>query len=199
MDAKKVIMYESPEAASIKTITGWVSSIGHFWGDNEHMARYDGSTHKLCETCGAVVEQRSYCQPCSTRKEIEKFAAMPREPWDGESPIYSELLDKYFFNGEVFDYLEDENGFEDEEGNVVAPYTEADLRLVHCDPRHLHCIESDTWEDDLPSEDGGEFIPAEVQTALDALNEAIKKAGPVSWWAKAVAVQLPLKLEAKSE
>ena len=49
MADKSVIMYDSPEAASIKTITGWVSSAGRFWGDNEHMARYDGSTHMKCK------------------------------------------------------------------------------------------------------------------------------------------------------
>ena len=45
-DIKKIILPESPEAASIQTVTGWVSSNGRYWGNDEHMARYDGSTHR---------------------------------------------------------------------------------------------------------------------------------------------------------
>jgi hypothetical protein len=191
---KDIVMYDSPEAAQVKTVTGWVSREGHFWGDNEHMARYDGSTHKKCETCGAVVSQRSFCTPCSTAREIEKFAAMERKPWDGDSPIYSQLLDRYFFNGEVFDVFEEGDGFEDEEGNVVTPYTEEDLRLIHCEPTYLHLLDADDWSDDLPSEDhGGDGLPDEVEVALEAFNAVLKKQGPVSWEPGKYAVQLPLK------
>ena len=35
MVEKKIIMRESDEAASIKTVTGWVSSDGRWWGDHE--------------------------------------------------------------------------------------------------------------------------------------------------------------------
>ena len=45
MAEKPIIMEDSPEAASIKTVTGWVSRTGRFCGDDERMARFDGSTH----------------------------------------------------------------------------------------------------------------------------------------------------------
>jgi hypothetical protein len=183
MTDEKIVMYDSPEAAEIKTLTGWVSRDGHFWGENEHMARYSGSTHKVCDKCGDVISQRSYCRKCADKREQEKFEAMPREPWDGDSPIYSSHLDKYFFNGDVFDYLED-----DEDG-----LSEEDLMLVHCEPIHLHRIDTDIWEDELRTEDDSAEVPDAVQVALDALNESIKKAAPVAWEAGKKAVQLPLR------
>ena len=45
MAEKQIIMEDSPEAASIQTVTGWVSRTGRFWGNDERMARFDGSTH----------------------------------------------------------------------------------------------------------------------------------------------------------
>lgn len=49
MTDKKRILYDSPEAASVQTVTGWVSSRGMFCGNDEHMARHHGSTHRVCE------------------------------------------------------------------------------------------------------------------------------------------------------
>ena len=45
-DIKQIILPESPEAASVQTVTGWVSRTGRYWGNDERMARYDGSTHR---------------------------------------------------------------------------------------------------------------------------------------------------------
>ena len=41
-EPEKIVTYDSAEAASIQTVTGWVSRSGRFWGNDEHMARYDG-------------------------------------------------------------------------------------------------------------------------------------------------------------
>lgn len=183
MVAETVVMYDSAEAAEIKTLTGWVSRDGHFWGENEHMARYSGSTHRVCNYCANVISQRSYCRKCADKREQENFESMVRVPWDGESPIYSHFLDKYFFHGEVFDYIEDS---EDELANE-------DLMLVHCEPIYLHQLDTAIWEDELRTEDDSAEVPDGVQKALDALNAVIKSSGPVSWQPGKTAVQLPLK------
>lgn len=62
----EMILASSPEAASIQTVTGWVARDGRFWGDDERMARYCGSTHSICEKNPAhgPVENRSYCEAC---------------------------------------------------------------------------------------------------------------------------------------
>ena len=173
---KQIIMYDSPEAATWKEgISGWVSRDGRFYGkDGEHMARWAGSTHRICETCGGQYETRSWCVPCHTKKRNEKFLSFPVGKWDGETPLCLFDDDKYFFGEDVLDFLADEP--EDEE-----------FQICKCSPVYLHLIESDTWADDLP-EDGE--LPDAVAEAMDALNEAIKKAGPVAWTEMPVAIDL---------
>lgn len=65
-----MIMRESAEAASFQTVTGWVSSNGHFYGNDERTARYDGCTHQLCESCGVAVCFDEYvCDKCGPGDE----------------------------------------------------------------------------------------------------------------------------------
>ena len=166
MAEKPIIMEDSPEAASIKTVTGWVSRTGRFWGDDERMARFDGSTHRRCE-CGEVVGQHSYCRICSERKEVEKFEAMPEAEWDGVAMLYSQVADQYF---------RDENELADYCSDCDEPCTPDDLRLIICKPNYLR--EVDLCEDncDEMPEDGDEScLPDAVQEALEVLNKAIRE------------------------
>ena len=41
---EQIIAYDSAEAASIQTVSGWVSRAGRFFGNDEHMARHDVTT-----------------------------------------------------------------------------------------------------------------------------------------------------------
>ena len=176
MTEKLVIMEDSPEAASIKTVTGWVSRTGHFWGNDERMARYDGSTHKRCE-CGEIIEQRSYCRKCSDRKEVERWQAMPEVEWDGAAYLYSQTADQYFRDEqEIADYCADAD----------EPCTPDDLHLVICTPNYLR--EVDLCEDnseEMPEDGDESYFTAEVQEALEALNKAIREsrtpAQAISW------------------
>ena len=171
MTEKPVILYDSPEAASIKTVTGWVARTGEFWGDNEHMARYCGSTHRRCETegCQSIVARNSFtiCDDCRRKKDLAKFEAKPKVAWDGVGMLFADACDEYFSG------LEEAQDFAEDRGLALA-----DLRLVICEPNHLRPVYEDHWCDDM-AEDGE--LPDEVAKALDALNEAIKDAGPVSW------------------
>jgi hypothetical protein len=169
MNAKKIILYDSPEAAEIKTITGWVSANGHYWGKDEHMARYDGSTHKKCE-CGEVIEKNSYCRKCFDKKKIEKFHKMERIPWDGETPLYSNALQSFIWSVDDLDYLKEENDM-----------TDADLKLVICEPHYAKPVNAiDHFESDLPED--ADDIPAELQEAFDELNQRIKDyTTPLAW------------------
>lgn len=74
-EPEKIVPYDSAEAASIQTVTGWVSRSGHFWGNDEHMARYDGCTHRKCDACETLIPVRGYtiCDQCREAKEIEKW------------------------------------------------------------------------------------------------------------------------------
>jgi hypothetical protein len=163
-DIKQIILPESPEAASVQTVTGWVSRTGRYWGNDERMARYDGSTHRKCE-CGEIIKQRSYCKTCNEKRELDKFLAMEKKPWDGTAMLYSLLNDEYYNSPELaFDYAE-ENGL-----------TNEDLQLIICEPNYAKEIDSSYWSDDLP-EDGENDV---LETAIKELNQAIK--GEILSW-----------------
>lgn len=173
----KVIMAESPEAASIQTVTGWVSSNGQFWGNDERMARYCGSTHKTCD-CGAIVEQRSYCKYCHAKRSIEKYNKMERKAWDGDAMLYSGSHDKYFSDmDEVLDYCDD-NEFQLHE-----------LRLVICEPLYASMLDIDSHcESELCEDDQA---PKELREAAAVFNRAIEAYGkPLSWMPGKFALEL---------
>lgn len=174
---KPIIMYDSPEAATYRTdIKGWVSRDGLFYGDNpssERGARWSGCTHQTCE-CGQVHDKsRTKCRSCIGTESTEKYYALPMVEWDGITPVATFDDDKFFFDEEsVLDWMADlkhDAGMEDVE-----------VQLVLCTPQKLHYISDDNWCDDLP--DDGE-LPDEVAQKLEELNEAIKRAPVVSWWA----------------
>lgn len=166
---KKQIMYDSPEAASIQNVTGWVSSTGRFWGKDEHMARYEGSTHKRCE-CGDIIEvSYTRCNKCQDKRNSLKFQELPFRDWDGASPVYDNNSDKYFFGGEdeILEYLEEEG------------LTTADLRLQFCEPNYPHQIDSSIWEDIYPEE--WDDDPKDLADAIREFNERLSKMKPFSY------------------
>lgn len=175
----KPIFPESDEAAKFVTgISGWVDRDGHFWGNDERMARYSGSTHRHCD-CGEVVEQRSYCIACHRRKEIENYKNAQKIEWDHETPLYSQAHDKYLFDkDDLFDLMC--------ETEVTDP---DELELFICESVKLSHIDGDYWDDDLPEDHD---LPDNVQSALDALNKAIIEAGTVSWFPGQVAAIVDL-------
>lgn len=186
MREKQTVRYDSDEAATFKTgLSGWVSRDGHFWGDNEHMARWSGCTHTIC-VCGTAVEKgRVRCDSCQAKEDLEKFLAMEMVEWDGTTPVCTFKDDRFFFSdGDVLDYLADQEHPEDE-------------RLVLCVPGRLSYISEDNWCDDLP-EDGE--LPDAVAVKLAELNEAIKNAPTVCWWAGKQRINLePMLAELKAD
>lgn len=180
MSKNEIVLYDSPEAAKIVTgISGWADRHGRFWGNGEdakHLAQWSGCTHMKCE-CGNIMEKRWIkCESCREKQVLEKFQAMPRKDWDGEGALYSAEFDKFFFSwDEVFDFAREEDCETDQ------------MQLIICEPVPLTQIETDFWEGDLP-EDGE--LPDEVVAALDKLNRAIDRAGPVAWEPGSCAVAL---------
>lgn len=162
---KKVIMYDSPEAATYRTdIEGWVSADGFYCGKGEageQAARYRSATHKKCE-CGEVIEMRTYttCNSCRHKKSVEYYNKLPFKKYDG-SPVVDWDGDTYFFSEEeIQDYL-DNNELES-------------IDLLFCKENNWSKIEYDYWQDDLPENSDGE-LPKKMQEALDALNKVISE------------------------
>jgi hypothetical protein len=169
MEQPTQVLYDSAEAAKIETVTGWRARTGEFWGDNEHMARYCGSTHKRCDKCGSVVAKGNWCHPCRDVAQREKFAGYERKAWDGVEPLHLHDTDMYFFGLDALaDYCA--------EHRVKA----AELALVFCAPNYAGQVDAGDFYQDILAEDSE--MPDAIQMAFDTLNEAIKACRePLSW------------------
>jgi hypothetical protein len=181
----KIIFLESDEAAKKITVEGWVSRNGRFYGDDEDMARYDGCTVNHCEKCGEPTKAKHYrlCDKCRIEKEKEDYLKREEVEWDGESPIYSETLDKYVFSEEDIEYILEEVGYED---LASVPQEELDkLRFLECEPIYFHEVYPiEYYSDILPIDgyDDDSYIPKEIEKAFEILNETIKNSKKISSW-----------------
>lgn len=169
---QKMIMYDSPEAATYKTdIEGWVSSDGIYCGkgkQGENAARYRSATHRKCEHCDNIVKTHSYtsCESCRSKKIVENYLKKPYKEYDGSLVVISND-DKYFPDEDaIIDYLE-ENELES-------------VDLLFCEENNFNQIDSDYWADIMPEDSDGE-LPKALQEALDNLNNVIKGLPPCSY------------------
>lgn len=169
MTDETIVMFDSSEAATFRTVEGWVSRDGLFFGKDENTARYSGCTHRTCRECGAVVpKSRLVCDPCSDAKHLAKYLTFPVVEW---------------LEGMAYDFFTDE-WFSDEDA-VLDHYEENDLdiakaQLVASEPVYAREVDPmDIYEGDLP-EDGE--IPSDVAVAFATLNETLKAARVVLCW-----------------
>lgn len=177
---EKIILPTDDRAARLVTVTGWVSRNGRFYGDNEDLARFDGSTHSSCKDCGKTYLRSSLiCHECREKRAVETHAKREVRPWDGICMIYSEVFDKYFNEpSEVLEFLED----------AKSSFDQSELRLVLCEPNYPHApAPADYYCDELP-EDGE--VPDEVAEAFAVLAAALEKCAPLSWSAGKFALDL---------
>jgi hypothetical protein len=177
---KPIIMFNSAEAASQKTVTGWVSADGRFFGQDENLARFCGATHRHCEKNPdhPIYKVRSYCDPCHQESRQAKFAAMPVKEWAGE-PLVIFDGDRYFFDEDSLrDYI------------IDSDIELADLQLCICEPNMPREIDpSDVFCDDLPED--GEIRDQQLVAAFELLNEMIRQSEPLSWSEGKFAAVLP--------
>lgn len=173
------VMIDSPEAATFKTVEGWVSRDGRFFGKGdgaERAARWSGATHQYCSNCKTVIKKGwLLCEDCREKRAVEKFEQAPRKKWDGETPIYSDALDEFVF-GSPGEALETAMLYADETDPI--PTLES-LRLYLCEPQYARQIELDDFTGQLPEDwvDG----PGWLEKAITQFNEAIAGQPPLSW------------------
>jgi len=182
-EQKPIIMFDAPEAASLKTVTGWVSADGRFFGADENLARYCGATHRRCDVNPEhpIYEVSSSCNECRHTRLQAKFASMPIKDWAGE-PLVIFDSDRYFFaEDDLRDYL------------VDSDIDLADLQLCICEPNYPSEIDpADHFCDDLPED--GEINDDQLLAAFELLNEMIRQSQPLSWSEGAFAARLPQSL-----
>lgn len=157
---EEIVLDTDDKAASYQTgIKGWVSRKEHFFGEREDLARYDGSTHRACNTCGAPSKHPyTACEACRDKRAEERYQSYERVKWDGESPVYSEALDRYF---ESPDQALEEDSL-----------TLESLRLFLCAPNYAPPVDEDRYTQLLP-EDEME-LPDRLKEAIDQFNQAIE-------------------------
>jgi hypothetical protein len=183
MKDETIVMYDSPEAAIQKTITGWISRNGHFWADNEHMARWDGCTHIKCSKCGAVITKHGYtvCKKCRHANDAAKYQALPKKPWHGTGMVYSQYADKWFSDwSDIEEYCEAEN------------ITPIELQLVHSEASKPPILDPAEFLQDILPEDETD-VDDTISAAADAFNKAVKAVHatrPISYWPVKVAVEI---------
>lgn len=168
---EEIILPESDEAATYRTdIKGWVDRHGRYFGNLEKYARLQGATHKKCE-CGELVKANYYgkCSSCREQRDIEKYNAMPNKDWDGETPLYSDAHDEYFFDEDELECFIDE-----EEDRTIE-----NLRLIICKPNYFNTIDESYFDDDLP--ENCEDLPPELTEAIEEFNNVIRGLKPASW------------------
>lgn len=168
-------MADDPRAAQLVNLDfpdgtkygkGWVSLNRRFY-TNEAEARNDSATHFKCG-CGEIIKKRTYCQSCESKRRRAKYQSMPFREYDGSWLVIFDD-DKFFSDeSEVREWCAD---------NDTLP---EDLELVMCEPNYLDQIGADYWSD-IMSEDGDGELPKEVEVALNAFNEVIKKQKPFSY------------------
>lgn len=177
----KQILYDSPEAAKPITIEGWVSKDGKvFTGkEAEHLARYSGSTHTICE-CGTPAKKPyTACPDCREKRQAETYRKLPLVEWDVETPLCIYRSDEYFYNEDDIDYHCEENKI-----------NESDLQLVLCEPSEPRILEASEFLEEIIPENDDYKIPEDIHKAAEEFNQTVRDAMPISWEASDKRVQL---------
>ncbi len=179
----KVIFPDSPEAASIKTVTGWVSNNGLFFGTDERTARWDGSTHTLCKECSSIIRKGglTICTNCKIKKNIKNYNSLPKKKWDGKSMLYSDSSGEYFCD---IDSAED---------SLEPGYSLESLRLLICEPSKIPVLTDDFFEAVMAEED--DDIPEYYKKIIDDFNKAALSGPIISWSPSEFALDLTIETE----
>jgi hypothetical protein len=162
--SNEIILEDSDEAAQPGIATGWVSSNGIFYADNqegaERAARYMGCTHVKCSRCGEPVAKGAFCTLCCEGRAAERVAKMPREEWDGSFPIYDGIHDEFIEDDTELDEL------------LSGGKAFNEWHFQKCKPNHVGNLDPyDFCCDELP-EDGE--VPDAVTEAAESFNAAVK-------------------------
>lgn len=167
MEQDEILKSDDKAAKYVTGLCGWVDRHGHYWGENEDLARYSGCTHITCDNCGVMRIRNGYCAPCHEVKRIEKFNALEKIEWDGKIPLYSDSQDEYFFDdGSLSDYIEEHEASID------------DLQLRLCRPVAMQTLDESYFLDDM-HEDAE--LPNDVANAIESLNKLILEQPTQTW------------------
>jgi len=188
-----VVLSSDEAAAHYETgISGWVDRCGRFWGEDERMARWAGSTHQKCEEyeCDGIIKKGSYCLICSYAKQRNRYNKMPKKLWDEQYPVYSQTLDLWFVSKNEIDEYCDDNDL-----------TYTDFDLVIGEPMYASPISEDIFSDIYSDTvDSLEEIDPVLAGLLKQVNDYIATSTiPLSYIPGKFAVEIETEVLGKSE
>jgi hypothetical protein len=175
MSDKKIIMYNSDEAAKPVSLDGWLSSDGYFYPNGkdpkkaEEMARFKGCTHKECE-CGGITEIGwLICRTCRDKKDRERYEALEYVEYTGQ-PVCIWDNDEYFFDDSAIEsYIDD--------------YDLDEIDLLVCEPVHPQSFDYDEhYADEMPEDTYFSDICPDIADAFEKANELIRLKNPILSW-----------------
>ena len=165
---EKIIMYDSDDAATYREgLSGWVSSEGRFFGKDENLARYSGSTHKRCE-CGNIHEKAwMKCEACRNKSADERYLALEYREWKGEPVVLRDHESYFFDDGELYDRMVDE-GWDT-------------VDVLFCEPNYAPYIEEYAI-DLMPEDQYIDDVHPKLADMLAEINDYISKNKPIISW-----------------
>lgn len=185
-----IILYTDDKAASLKTVSGWVSRNNRFYGSNEHLARIDGCTHRICEKCNVAVIEKKYhiCRDCYKAGMIELFMQRPADAWaNTEVPVYSHIEEMHFYD--LYEFIDFccKKGIIKKECNTdisVSTLSEAAEKLLIelCNPVGLVKISEESIMPALIDNEIEVKIPNAVINAIETFNKIIEKYNTVLFY-----------------
>lgn len=162
----EIILIDSDKAAKFVTdISGWVNSKGHFYGNNEHAARYDGCTHTYCKECGAICQKYyTLCENCRSVKQDDKYSSMQQKHDPDCEYYYSYVTDEYYTYEDLI-YLY-------QNAELDHP---SKLQLILTTPEFgYNYTLTDEYFSDITCDDSV-YIPADIQDAMDEFNRILMR------------------------
>lgn len=174
---KKQTVYE--EAAVHTAVEGWAcKGCGLFCGNGvgaERAARWCCCKDRPCDTDGCEGRaERSWarCPSCRALRESERWEAREVVPYDGETPLYSVTLSKYFFDlSDVCDEA------------VCEKLTWDEMWLAPCVPVTPPSFNVEEFlGDEFANEDGEVYFTGEPVAIEKIVNDWVAKNVAKRWW-----------------
>lgn len=124
---------EDERAAGLKTVEGWVSRNGKFYGIDETSARNCGATVFHCGGCGEDTEYYyRHCKKCEAAAIEEQYQRMQEAEWLLDVPVFDACSKNYFNSMDEIEYHCENEGI-----------SFSDLRLIICEPVYPQHIDFD--------------------------------------------------------
>lgn len=166
----KVVLYKDVNPTQV-TLNGLVDSSGKFWYKDEHMAKWASCTHVDCTRCKRPTPKTYLlCEDCRKFNDAKKYRSFPVKEWDGKNPLFSNSVDRWYFEG-IEEVLEDLDSLELD--NII------DLQLLLSEPVYYPELDLANFLDDAPEDLN---IPNSVIQAVETFNNTISNIKEPMYW-----------------